>query len=40
MNTLDDESYCSINMLKDDYVYPEWYNKKKYEFYKKIYQRL
>lgn len=40
MNTLDDESYSSINMLKDNYVYPEWYNKKKYEFYKKIYKRL
>lgn len=40
MNTLDDESYSSINMLKDDYVYPEWYNKKKYNFYKKIYRRL
>jgi hypothetical protein len=40
MNTLDDESYTSINMIKDDYVYPEWYNKKKYEFYKKIYKRL
>jgi len=40
MNTLDDESYTSNSMLKDDYEYPEWYNKKKYDFYKKIYKRL
>ena len=35
MNTLDDESYSSINILKDDYVYPEWYNKKNTIFIKK-----
>jgi hypothetical protein len=41
MNTLgDDESIISTSLLKDDYEYPEWYNRKKYEFYKKIYKRL
>ena len=40
MNTLgDDESYIT-GELRDDYEYPVWYNRKKYEFYKKIYKRL
>jgi len=40
MNTLDDNDSFTSAKLKDDYEYPEWYNKKKYEFYKKIYKRL
>ena len=42
MNTLGEDNDIStpIKNLKDDYKYPEWYNLKKFLFYKKIYKRL
>lgn len=42
MNTLGDDTDITtpIKNLKDDYEYPEWYNRKKFLFYKKIYKRL
>ena len=42
MNTLGDDEDIStpVRNLKDDYKYPEWYNMKKFIFYKKIYRRL
>lgn len=42
MNTLGDDEDIStpVRNLKDDYKYPDWYNMKKFLFYKKIYRRL
>ena len=42
MNTLgdDDEISTPVRNLKNDYKYPDWYNLKKFLFYKKIYKRL
>tara|TARA_B110000238_G_scaffold162010_1_gene176192 strand:+ start:523 stop:1122 length:600 start_codon:yes stop_codon:yes gene_type:complete len=42
MNTLGDDEDIStpVQNLKNDYTYPEWYNLKKFIFYKKIYKRL
>jgi len=42
MNTLGDDEDIStpVKNLKDNYIYPEWYNLKKFIFYKKIYKRL
>lgn len=42
MSTLGDDEDIStpVGNLKNDYKYPEWYNMKKFIFYKKIYRRL
>jgi hypothetical protein len=42
MNTLGDDNEIStpVRNLKNDYKYPDWYNLKKFLFYKKIYKRL
>lgn len=41
MNTLgDNDSNTSLISIDNEYKYPEWYNKKKHDFYRKIYTRL
>lgn len=41
MNTLgDNDSNTSLTSIENKYTYPEWYTKKKHDFYRKIYTRL
>lgn len=41
MNTLgESDTNSSISTLENEYKYPIWYNKKKHDFYRKIYRRI